>query len=691
MPRPLRNLVLAIANRRRRARRAAQQQRGPYTAAVAPALADAASIEELTESEVNEAMAEIGPVDTQIVRQAGQDGPAGDMQQAPPTVGQQAPQFQSPTRPAMSPAMQPAMPPAMPQQQGQMAPAQQAAQPTAMPGQLPAGGMMRERQDYGFGNPQYIQTFRGGRRGEVTVESSPFVQSRNTPWQSADAEQAAAAVDAQMAARVHDLTGKSKRFDPIAQQRWQQFTADQAKIEAWSRDYMATPAELFDIKSQLFRRYVTGFDWDSHVIPNGGMIGDIVEDGLWLKEKTKDGFKHAGWNYKIPEEQRNELARSLIQPIQLNGKIVGYAIAEEARGKLNVEWLKQDPKAQWDNAMAIQESEASLQSSFQASYGRPATPVEVKQILGRRLGDLGIDVPSNYFDISKDDIHQSVVEWGQYVQQFLPPGQRNVLADPIQAAVFSWQAKGRLRKWIPDGSGAGTEGDAFVITPAIDAAIQQVLGFASPGQPTGPPGAMPGGPPQMPGPGVAPQAPQATQGMPGGPGGPGMPAPQGMPPMPMPGQMRPPPMPPPGMVQQPGVVPPQAAAQQPVPPSQPSMQPQPQPPGASPVPGGPRAPSDASPGAFWQPPQRAIPERPAAPTREEATKARESFAATVFDSFSEVPKEKRDTKWALAFAKMLKQYQHLTLDPKFEELEREAERILRESSGTLSSGASGSW
>lgn len=328
--------------------------------------------------------------------------------------------------------------------------------------------------------PWQTEIYRGGKLSEVNTGRAYGQPLQVSPGAMSGYMMVA---EPEMNARVQDLTAKARRFDPVAQQRWQQFTADQAKIEAWAKDFNATPEELFDVKSQLFKKFVVGFDWDSHVVPNGQMIGDIVEDGLWLKEKTKDGFKFAGWNYKLPEEQRAELARSLIQPIMFGGRIVGYAMAEEARGKINVEWLKDDPKAQWDNALAIQESEANLQKSFQARYGRPATPVEAKQLLGRQLGSLGVSVQSDYFNITDDDIRQSVIEWGQYVQQFLPPGQREMLADPLQAAIFSWQTRGRLRKWVQDEKGRGTEGELIVLPPAIDAAIGRMIGVSQPQAP----------------------------------------------------------------------------------------------------------------------------------------------------------------------------------------------------------------
>lgn len=321
--------------------------------------------------------------------------------------------------------------------------------------------------------PWQTEIYRGGKLSEFNVGRTHAQPIQVTPGAMPGYMMAA---EPEMDARVKDLTAKAKRFDPIAQQRWQQFTADQAKIEAWAKEFSATPEELFDVKSQLFKKFVTGFDWDSHVVPNGQMIGDIVEDGLWLKEKTKDGFKFAGWNYKLPEEQRSELARSLIQPIIFGGRVVGYAMAEEARGKIEVEWLKDDPKAQWENALAIQESEANLQKGFQTKYGRPATSVEVKQLLGHQLGSLGVQVQSDYFNVTDEDIRQSVIEWGQYVQQFLPPAQREVLADPLQAAIFSWQAKGRLRKWLQDEKGRGAEGESIVMPPAIEAAIRRLMG-----------------------------------------------------------------------------------------------------------------------------------------------------------------------------------------------------------------------
>ncbi len=368
--------------------------------------------------------------------------------------------------------------------------------------------------------PWQTEIYRGGKLSEVNVG-----RTHGQPIQVAPGAMPGymMAAEPEMNARVHDLTAKSRRFDPIAQQRWQQFTADQAKIEAWAKEFSATPEELFDVKSQLFRKFVTGFDWDSHVVPNGQMIGDIVEDGLWLKEKTKDGFKFAGWNYKLPEEQRAELARSLIQPIIFGGRVVGYAMAEEARGKIDVEWLKDDPQAQWDNALAIQESEANLQKGFQEKYGRPATPVEVKQLLGRQLGSLGVQVPSDYFNVTDEDIRQSVIEWGQHVQQFLPPAQRQVLADPLQAAIFSWQARGRLRKWLQDEKGRGAEGELIVLPPAIDAAIRRVMGVdRPPGQPggAGPAGPQPTMPPQGPMAGAGGPPPAPVQSAPGQPASP---------------------------------------------------------------------------------------------------------------------------------------------------------------------------
>ena len=324
--------------------------------------------------------------------------------------------------------------------------------------------------------PWQTEIYRGGRLSEVNVG-----RAHQAPLQVAPggAPGGFEAIEATMAARVRDLTAKSRRFDPVAQQRWQQFTADQAKIEAWAKDFSAMPGELFDVKSQLFKKFIEGFDWDSHVLPNGQMVGDVIEDGLWLRRKTKDGFEFAGWNYKLPDEQRAELAKSLIQPIVHGGRVIGYAVAEEARGKVDVEWIKDDPTASWDHAQAIQESEANLQQSFQTRYGRAATPVEVKQILGQQLGRLRIPVPQGYFDVTPEDVEQSVIEWGQYVQQHLTPGLQQVLSDPIQAAVFSWSTqRGRrpLRKWVSDGKGGGSDGEPIVVPRAVNGAIRQMLG-----------------------------------------------------------------------------------------------------------------------------------------------------------------------------------------------------------------------
>lgn len=431
MPRPLRNLILAIANRRRRARGGSRFGRGTYAQAVAPAQ-DAATIEELAPEEIAAAQAELQAMDTGgVAKQDTQTGPVRTGDEMDAELGQQPPQpawqdrFGRP--PQMTPeAMRDAAPSPMQEPQSQQ-------QPQARWG-------MELGKDYGLGpaiRPHQVLTLRGGGRtggynpwGAVNVNpdgSQAWIRSRGMQFETEQAEAAAMQLDAQMSARVQDLTGKSKRFDPVAMHRWRQFTVDQGKVEMWAKDFRATNAELFDIKHQLFRRYVEGFDWDSHVQPPGSMPGDMVPDegtgGAMMKMRTSDPKKpwelFVAPNMQDPEKYQ-QFVEKLTVPVTYGGQVIGYEFFNPARGQWDHRPVSGsgsggDP---WKAAQAFMDTEAAFVEAFRAKNAdRDPTPLERKMGLARELGPQLVQTNPERFRVDEDDIQQSRVQWGQWLQQ----------------------------------------------------------------------------------------------------------------------------------------------------------------------------------------------------------------------------------------------------------------------------------